>query len=170
MYISTQFDNALPDAKYCYLNRIWWLGLSLLALSVFSQAHAEQRPINCALPHTDTRISECTVVKSASEYPGCLNANDITEHTCIVMDTDLTFCPDQASVAITAIFDRSERTLDCNNGVIARQMCVPFEISTDGLGPTASALLDGIVFSNNSIDSARPPRLRNLSPHVTIVD
>jgi hypothetical protein len=118
MYIPTQFNNALPDAKYCYLNRIWPLALSLLAFSVFSQAHAEQGLINCALPHTDTRISECTVVKSASEYPGCLNADDIAEHTCIVMDTDLTFCPDQSSVAITAIFDRSERTLDCNNGVI----------------------------------------------------
>jgi len=93
-------------------------GLSHVAFGVMSKAYAEQSPINCALPHTDTRISECTVVKSASEYPGCLNASDITEHTCIVMDTDLSFCPDQPSVPITAIFDRSEKTLDCNNGII----------------------------------------------------
>jgi hypothetical protein len=58
------------------------------------------------------------MVKSVSEFPGCLSASDITEHTCIVMDTDLTFCPNQQSVAITAIFDRNERTLDCNNGII----------------------------------------------------
>jgi hypothetical protein len=113
----TTFSNVrqLSGAGACQtsLRSLW-----IIALTVIPNAHAEQRPINCALPHTDTRISECTVVKSASEYPGCLNASDITEHTCIVMDTDLTFCPNQPSVAITAIFDRSERTLDCNNGII----------------------------------------------------
>jgi len=93
-------------------------GLSLISLSVLSIAHAERGPINCALPHTDTRINECAVVTHASDYPGCLSASDIDEHTCIVMDTDLTFCPNQPSVPITAIFDRSERTLDCNNGII----------------------------------------------------
>lgn len=121
MNIPTQLGIEFLGARYRYSIRVSPASLrclSLLAISVFSQAHAEQRPINCALPHTDTRLSECTVVKSASEYPGCLNANDITEHTCIVMDTDLTFCPDQPSVPITAIFDRDERTLDCNGGVI----------------------------------------------------
>lgn len=93
-------------------------GISVIVLSAFSYAYAASEPINCAIPHTDTRILECGVVKNASEFPGCLNANDIIEHTCIVMDTDLTFCPNQPSVAITAIFDRNDKTLDCNNGVI----------------------------------------------------
>jgi len=121
MYIPIQTGNETSDTKYGTDNRVPLFLLrilSLIVLGVGSQAFAEQRPINCALPQTDTRLSECTVVKSASEYPGCLNANDITEHTCIVMDTDLSFCPNQPSVAITAIFDRNERTLDCKNGII----------------------------------------------------
>lgn len=81
-------------------------------------AHAEQQPINCALPHVDTRISECTIVRSASEFPSCLSATDIEAHSCILMDADLQFCPDQPSIPITAIFDRDEKTLDCAGGTI----------------------------------------------------
>lgn len=90
----------------------------LTSVGMTSQAQAESQPINCALPHTDTRITQCAVVRNASEFPSCLSASDITEHTCIVMDTDLTFCANQSSMPITAIFDRSDRTLNCNNGVI----------------------------------------------------
>lgn len=91
-----------------------------LLAAVFSSgcAIAAQEPINCALPHVDTRISECTIVRSASEFPNCLAANDIDAHTCIVMDADLQFCADQPSVPITAIFDRDDKTLNCAGGTI----------------------------------------------------
>lgn len=93
----------------------------LLAIIVFacsSCASAAQEPINCALPHTDQRLSQCTSVRNASEFPNCLTAADISTHSCIVMDTDLTFCENQPSIPITAVFDRNERTLDCNGGTI----------------------------------------------------
>jgi hypothetical protein len=80
--------------------------------------HAEQQPINCALPHVDGRLSQCTRIRQASEFPGCLSSRDIAEHTCIVMDTDLSFCADSDSIPITAIFDQSDRTLDCTGGTI----------------------------------------------------
>lgn len=120
MDISTQFSNP-PGTHYRYANKVSQasvLSFSLLIFCVTPTAYGEQQAINCALPHTDTRISECGIVKHASEFPGCLSSNDVTEHTCIVMDTDLTFCANQPSVPVTAIFDRSERTLDCNNGII----------------------------------------------------
>ncbi|MDB4224583.1 right-handed parallel beta-helix repeat-containing protein [Granulosicoccus sp.] len=121
MKILKRLVTIFPDAKNLSVTRVSLTPLAslyIIALGVLPNAYAERGPINCALPHTDTRISECTIVKSASEYPGCLNASDISQHTCIVMDTDLTFCANQPSVAITAIFDRNERTLDCNNGII----------------------------------------------------
>lgn len=70
----------------------------------------------------------------------------------------------------TALIVNNGPNTVCNNSTISRDKCVPFEISTGGLGPTASALLDGIVFAGNSIDSGRPPRLRSLSPNVSIAD
>jgi len=92
--------------------------LVLSSCSVMPGAHAAQQPINCAIPHTDTRISECTVVKYASEFPDCLNDSDISKHSCIVMDADLSFCADQPSIPISAIFDRNDKTLDCKGGTI----------------------------------------------------
>ena len=88
------------------------------AFSISGCAIAAEQQINCALPHTDTRISECSIVRSASEFPTCLSASDIDAHTCIVMDSDLEFCADQPSMPITAIFDRSEKTLNCAGGTI----------------------------------------------------
>ena len=122
MYIPTSNGKCIAHARNGYSTKRRLASLRGLAFLTFSliapHGLAAQQPINCALPHTDRRISECTVVKNASEYSGCLNASDISEHTCIVMDTDLTFCPNQASVPITAIFDRNDKTLDCSNGVI----------------------------------------------------
>lgn len=90
------------------------LGASLLGAGSLWAAE----PINCALPHTDGRLSQCTTLKYASEFPGCLSANDITAHTCVVMDTDLSFCNSDDSLPITAVFDRSDATLDCNGASI----------------------------------------------------
>lgn len=107
--------------------RPWRKSLRLKALSALlilvqlvcsSCATAAQEPINCALPHTDQRLKKCAIVRHASEFPSCLSAADITEHSCIVMDVDLDFCADQPSIPITAFFDRSERTLDCQGGTI----------------------------------------------------
>jgi hypothetical protein len=49
-----------------------------------------------------------------------------------------------------------------NNTIVARDRCVPFEVSTGGLGREASETLDGLSFQDNTVDSARPPRVRNL--------
>jgi len=90
-----------------------------LATCFFSAVvHADLQPINCASSHTDTRMSQCATVRYASEFPSCLSAANIESHSCIVMDTNLEFCEDQPSIPITAIFDRSDRTLDCAGGTI----------------------------------------------------
>jgi len=92
---------------------------TLVALLLFGCAHAPAKEnINCALPHTDNRINECTIVRKASEFGQCLRANDISEHTCIVMDQDLSFCDAEQTINISAIFDESNRTLNCAGGVI----------------------------------------------------
>ena len=81
-------------------------------------AFANQEPINCALPHTDTRINACTQVVNASELGACIDASAVDEHTCVVMDQDLSFCDGSQSINFTAIFDESNKTLDCKGGVI----------------------------------------------------
>ena len=91
---------------------------SVLAGCACSPLKAAQEPINCALPHTDTRMSECTIVRQASEFGGCLGASDVVEHTCIVMDTDLAFCDANQTINVTAIFDQSNKALDCAGGTI----------------------------------------------------
>lgn len=114
-------DSALDSARDAAVNppiRLVHAWLVVACVVSSSCATAAQEPINCALPHTDTRLSQCTTVRHASEFPDCLKASDISGHSCIVMDTDLSFCPDEPSMPITAVFDRSERTLDCNGGVI----------------------------------------------------
>jgi len=96
-------------------------------------ASAAQQPINCALPHTDTRMSECTIVKNASELGSCLRATDISEHTCIVMDSDLSFCDADQTANISAIFDQSNKTLDCAGGSIDHGWS---NLSSDTIEPT----------------------------------
>ena len=53
-----------------------------------------------------------------------------------------------------------------NNRIIARHDCVPFEISTGGLGRSYSHVLDGLTFRANAVDATRAPRLRNLSQQI----
>lgn len=48
------------------------------------------------------------------------------------------------------------------NRIVARERCVPYEISTGGLGREASEELLGLEFEANAVDSVRPPRLRNV--------
>lgn len=50
-----------------------------------------------------------------------------------------------------------------DNRIVARQDCIPFEISTGGLGRSYSSVLDGLKFNNNTIDATLAPRLRNIS-------
>jgi len=63
-------------------------------------------------------MSECTVVKRASEFGSCLSTSDVSEHTCIVMDADLSFCNADQTMNISAIFESSNKTLDCAGGTI----------------------------------------------------
>jgi len=53
-----------------------------------------------------------------------------------------------------------------NNHVVAKQNCVPLEISTGGFTSSKSHLLDGLVVEDNDFESERPPRLRNVSDKV----
>lgn len=94
-------------------NSIW---LTLL----FGCAHlpAAQQAIDCTLPHTDTQINQCTVVKRASEFGQCIRASDVPEHACVVMDADLSFCDGSESINFTAMFNESDRALNCAGGTI----------------------------------------------------
>lgn len=94
------------------------LALLLTSMGAFTPLQAEQQPINCALPHSDTRINECSTVLKASAIQGCLSNADVSGHSCIVMDANLTFCNSEVSVPVTALFDQSNRTLDCQGGSI----------------------------------------------------
>ena len=81
-------------------------------------AVANQEVIDCSLPHVDTRIDQCLVVRNASEFPAGLRVEDVDGHACILMDADLRFQRDQGAIPITAVFDRSGATLDCAGGSI----------------------------------------------------
>ena len=96
------------------------LCLSMVSLiaGCITNTHAEQEPINCALPHVDQRLSQCEIVRRASEFSGCLSADDIREHSCLLMDADVSFCSATDSLPITAFFNESQRTLDCAGGTI----------------------------------------------------
>ena len=56
------------------------------------------------------------------------------------------------------------------NRVVAREHCVPYEISTGGLATQRSELLDGLLLEGNTIDASRPPRLRYRNADVLIRD
>jgi len=111
--------------------------LSLLAatalLSSCTLVRAEQAKINCALPHTDNRMQECTIVKRASEFNGCLRSADITEHTCVLMDTDVSFCDAEQTLNMSAIFDASNKSLNCAGGTIDHGWS---ELSNGSVKPT----------------------------------
>lgn len=78
---------------------------------------AEQRgSIDCSLQHTDTRIEQCSVVRRASEFGECLSADEIDAHSCVIMDSDLSFCADQPPMPISTYFNESDKTLDCAGG------------------------------------------------------
>jgi len=94
---------------------------------------AEQKKINCALPHTDNRMRECTIVKRASEFNGCLRSADITQHTCVLMDTDVSFCNAEQTLNMSAIFDSSNKSLNCAGGTIDHGWS---KLSSDTVKPT----------------------------------
>lgn len=93
-------------------------GCVLLMTGCTSTTHAERMPINCALPHVDKRLAQCTQIRHASDFPACLSSQHITEHTCLIMDADLSFCSGTDSLPITVIFDRDDRSLNCAGGTI----------------------------------------------------
>lgn len=81
-------------------------------------AIANETQIDCSVAHTDTRIEQCLAVRHASEFPDGIRADDIDGHACVVMDADLRFAPGESVIPITAMFDRSDKTLDCGGGII----------------------------------------------------
>ncbi len=81
-------------------------------------ALANEEYIDCSVPHQDTRIEQCLTVLRASDYPNGLRSADIDGHACMLMDADLSFQPGESAIPITAVFDRSDKTLDCAGGVI----------------------------------------------------
>ncbi len=90
----------------------------LLGLLWSCSLHAADGPLDCSIPHVDTRIDLCPVVRYASEFSSCMKSSDIDKHVCVVMDADITFCDSEQTVPITAMFDRSDKTLDCRGGTI----------------------------------------------------
>jgi len=54
------------------------------------------------------------------------------------------------------------------NNIVAKENCVPFEISTGGFSANKSHLLDGLVVEDNDIQSDRAPRLRNVGKNVRL--
>ena len=62
----------------------------------------------------------------------------------------------------TALTVMDGPNLVAGNRIVARERCVPYEISTGGLGREASDELLGLEFEANAVDSVRPPRLRNV--------
>ncbi len=104
-------------------------GLLLLSACAFSQEDA----INCALPHTDTRIQQCDTLIQASELGACVSAADLPEHACVVMDQDLEFCDGESAINFSAIFDESNKTLNCKGGVIDHGWS---SLSNDSIVPT----------------------------------
>jgi len=89
-----------------------------LLLTISATALANDEPINCALPHTDTRMSSCEQVVNASSFGNCIDSSAVDTHTCVLMDTDLSFCDGGDAINFSAIFDESNRTLDCKGGSI----------------------------------------------------
>lgn len=79
---------------------------------------ADREPLNCTLAYTDPALSQCSRVRYASEFSDCISSSDISEHTCLILDSDARFCSNQTSVPITAFFTESNRTLDCSDGTI----------------------------------------------------
>jgi len=112
------------------------LTVALAMCSSCATVIAAQTEIDCTLPHTDTRIQACSIVKRASDFNGCLQASDITKHTCVIMDSDVAFCDAQQSINFTAMFDRSNKTLDCKGGVIDHGWS---DKSAQGITPTSRA-------------------------------
>ncbi len=92
---------------------------ALLAATLAACTAATDRmPIDCTIARPDTRLSECPVVRRASEFGRCLSRDEIGRHACVVMDTDLTLCDDEPPMPITLWFDQSDRTLDCAGGIV----------------------------------------------------
>lgn len=81
-------------------------------------AQGAEEFLDCTVPRPDQRLSQCSVVRFASEFPNCLSSKDISAHTCIVMDTSLDICANQTPLPITVFFDRNDKTLDCQDGII----------------------------------------------------
>lgn len=106
----------LLKTQRCVMTTVMVSAFTLLASCSILQAEEER--INCALPHTDNRMNECTVVRRASEFNGCLKSQDIETHTCVLMDADLSFCDAEQDLNISAIFDQSDKSLDCAGGTI----------------------------------------------------
>ena len=98
------------------------LGRSLLSAALLASAGcavaADKPPIDCSVARADTVLSRCPVVRRASEFGNCLARADIERYSCVVMDTDLTFCEDEPPLPISVWFDSSGRTLDCAGGTI----------------------------------------------------
>lgn len=94
--------------------------ITIACVLVLAACHAtaEREPINCTLPIADNSLQRCERVRYASEFTDCLSSTDISEHTCVVMDSDLAFCDSQTDVPITAHFNQSDKSLNCNGGTI----------------------------------------------------
>ncbi len=79
--------------------------------------------------------------------------------------TNNTFVCDEGTALV--VMDGPNEVSD--NTITARNRCVPFEVSTGGLGREAAHILNGLHFRGNTVETVRPPRIRNL-PEGMLVD
>ena len=86
--------------------------------SCASLVHSAQETLDCTIPRADTRIEQCTRIVNASDFNGCIPASAFPTHTCLLMDADAQFCENETPYSVSAIFDRSNKSLDCAGGVI----------------------------------------------------
>ena len=80
---------------------------------------AERPPIDCSIARADTWLQRCDVVRRASEFgTQCISPAQFSGHTCLVLDSDATFCESAEDFPLTVFLDRDDTTLDCAGGSI----------------------------------------------------
>lgn len=97
--------------------------LALLASWVISGCvavgAAERDPIDCSIEKPDTILQRCEVVRHASEFgDSCIASAAFSGHSCLVLDTDATFCETNESFPLTVVLTQDDVTLNCAGGLI----------------------------------------------------
>ena len=114
-----------------------------VCLLVAGCATAQEHFLDCSIARPDNYLQHrCPTLLRASEFNGCLSEADVDGYACVLMDDDLSFCDADTTTAITAIFDRSDVSLDCAGGIIDHG------VDSNGGGRT-STVLEPVISNPN---------------------